>query len=78
MFVSREARFIAITLLSFLLICGWEATGWDLPAAEIFGTSSGFYLDHHWFFNAVMHSGAKWVNSFLLAIFCMGLTLPGS
>jgi len=72
---QRADRFIPITVVALIAVCVWDAWGWDLPLATLFADGDGFFWDHHWFLNVVMHSGAKWVNSFLWAALLMMLTL---
>ena len=71
----QDHRFIQITLLALVAIGAWDAWGWDIPLAALFTDNEGFFWNHHWFLNVVMHSGAKWVNSFLWAALLMMLTL---
>lgn len=72
---QRADRFIPITVIALIALCAWDAWGWDMSLAALFADSDGFFWDHHWFLNVVMHSGAKWVNSFLWAALLMMLTL---
>lgn len=39
----------------------WQSSGWDLRVSQYFGSAQGFALQHHWLFERVLHSGAKWL-----------------
>lgn len=53
------ARPLVLTLLALALLLAWDATGWDLPLAELAGTPTGFPLRDNAFLVNVMHEGAK-------------------
>ena len=46
-------------LLVLALVLAWDASGWDLAAAHLFGTGSGFAWRDAYFASTVLHSGGR-------------------
>lgn len=60
------------TLLAFLLVLGWDASGLDLAVAEWAGHARGFPLRDHWLWSRVLHDGAR------IAVWAMVLWVAGA
>lgn len=58
-------------LLALLVLAAWDASGWDMPLAQVFGNTQGFALrDHPWLAQG-LHDGVRQLGWLLL----LGLTL---
>ena len=53
--------------LALLIILWWQGSGWDLAISQYFGDVNGFPWQHHWLFEGVLHSGAKWLCTLIYA-----------
>jgi membrane-associated PAP2 superfamily phosphatase len=52
-------RDLLITMGALALLLLWEASGWDMALARLYGDASGFALRGHWFFARVLHEGGR-------------------
>ena len=69
-------RLYAVTLLLFLLLVLWDASGLDLPLARLFGGAQGFaWRDHHTF-GLLTHEGPRYASGALLAALAVGVWRP--
>lgn len=69
-------RLYAVTLLLFLLLVLWDASGLDLPLARLFGGAQGFaWRDHHTF-ALLTHEGPRYASGALLAALAVGVWRP--
>lgn len=71
-----RSRLLFLTLLALAVLLAWDATGWDLPLAEVFGTPYGFPWRHHWFFVSVAHEAARFLSWALLAALWLAVPWP--
>ncbi|MGR4871358.1 phosphatase PAP2 family protein [Variovorax sp. LARHSF232] len=69
----RRRNWTAVALLGLL---AWEASGLDLPLAQIFATPAGFALHGNWFLVQVMHEDAKALSGLLALLLVAGIFLP--
>ena len=63
-FSSPNHQLTLFTILAFLALVAWDASGLDLMLAQLAGNTQGFPLRHHWLFTHVLHDGlrrAAWV-----------------
>ena len=65
-----------VTAACALLLLAWDATGLDLPLAQVFGGSAGFPLQDHWLLTQVLHSGARNLAWGLVALLWVGVWRP--
>jgi membrane-associated PAP2 superfamily phosphatase len=60
---------VRVTLAALILILLWDLSGLDLMLARWFGGPAGFPLQHHWFWEGVLHESVKkiqWLPALLL------------
>ena len=60
---------LRVTVAGFLLLLVWDFSSLDLILARWFGSPAGFPLQHHWFWEGVLHRGVKqiqWLPALLL------------
>lgn len=62
----RGAWLAAAAGLAAVLL--WEAAGWDLAAARVYGQSSGFALRDAWLTRDLLHDGGRWLAAALLLL----------
>lgn len=58
-------------LASLCALLAWDASGFDVAAAQWFGNANGFALRDHWLASAVLHDGARrlaWVPTLWLVL----------
>jgi membrane-associated PAP2 superfamily phosphatase len=65
-----------ITASAALLLLAWDASGLDLPMAQLFGGASGFSLQENWFLTNILHDGAKRLAWLLALLLCVGVWIP--
>lgn len=76
---SPPARSISpwwLTLASLALVLAWDASGLDLPLAELVGSAQGFPLRDHWFLAGVVHEGFRRLAWLLALALCLGVWWP--
>ena len=66
----------AISLVSMLLLLGWDYSGWDMPMAQVWGESTGFALRDNWWMVKVMHEGARTFGWLVLLALLIGIWRP--
>lgn len=64
---------ITLGLLAALLC--WEAGGWDLALAQVYGNAAGFALRDHWLLRRVLHDGGRWLSAAVLIGVAAGAVL---
>lgn len=69
-------RLWALTLLLFVLLALWDATGLDLPLARWFGSPQGFVWRHHRHFVQLLHELPRMVGAGLLLALLAGVLRP--
>ena len=52
-------RDLRVAGFGLLLLLAWDASGWDLVAAEFFGGPHGFAWRDHWLTSRVLHDGGR-------------------
>lgn len=52
-------RFLLVTLLALLAPLAWDAGGLDLPLARVFGSASGFALQHSRWLEQLLHDDVQ-------------------
>lgn len=60
---------VRVTVAGFVLLLVWDLSGLDLILARWFGSPTGFPLQHHWFWEGVLHWRVKqiqWLPALLL------------
>lgn len=65
--LALPRRDLLITLGALALLLCWEASGWDLALAHLYGNSGGFALRGHWLFSRVLHDGGRLLAGVALA-----------
>lgn len=69
-----EPAWLTLGLMGMVL--AWEASGWDLPLAQLAGSAAGFAWRDHWLLAGVLHEGGR-VLSWLLALaLCLAVWWP--
>ena len=66
--LSRAQRDVLITLSALVLLLAWDASGWDLAAAHLFGDLHGFAWRDSWWASALLHDGGRLLAWALLAL----------
>ena len=69
-------RLCALTLLLFLLIALWDATGLDLPLARLFGSPQGFAWRSQRAFVLLLHEQPRALSSAWLLALIVGMFRP--
>lgn len=69
-------RLWALTLLLFVLLALWDATGLDLPLARWFGSPQGFAWRHQALFVLLLHELPRMAGAALLAALFLGVFRP--
>lgn len=69
-------RLWTLTLLLFVLLALWDATGLDLPLARWFGSPQGFALRHQSLFVLLLHELPRMAAWALLAALSVGVFRP--
>ncbi len=75
LFLSRRPLLLW-TLSSLALLLLWDASGLDMLVAQGFGTAHGFALRDAWWFNSVLHQGARLLSWLLLLGLLLSLRWP--
>ncbi|MFE8643739.1 phosphatase PAP2 family protein [Sphingomonas sp. NCPPB 2930] len=65
-----------VTAACGLVLLAWDATGLDLPLAQVFGGPAGFPLQDHWLLTRVLHSGARNLAWVVVAWLWVGVWRP--
>lgn len=76
MFVRTQRRLWILTLLLFLLLVLWDATGFDLPLARLFGSAQGFAWRSQHNFVLLMHELPRYASGVLFAMLVFGVFRP--
>ncbi|MDR0258351.1 MAG: phosphatase PAP2 family protein [Comamonas sp.] len=69
-------RWLLATVLSFLLIALWDASGQDLALAHVWGTAQGFALRDDHFLVTYMHQGMRNLGWVIVLALSLGVWLP--
>lgn len=64
----RDRFFIRSTLTALVLLILWDAGGWDLALAHLFGDARGFTWNRHWLLVDVLHAGARNLNLAMVVV----------
>ncbi len=56
---GRRHADLIISVVGLLLLLAWDASGWDLAAAHLFGTASGFAWRDAFITSTVLHNGGR-------------------
>ncbi|MDO9402546.1 MAG: phosphatase PAP2 family protein [Polaromonas sp.] len=62
--------------MACLLLLAWDASGLDLPLAQLAGGPAGFALHDHWLLTQVLHDGARAAAWLLVLALCAGIWWP--
>jgi membrane-associated PAP2 superfamily phosphatase len=73
---ALRRRDLQLTGLGLLLILAWEATGWDMALARIYGSASGFAWRDAWLTSTLLHDGGRWLAALVLAVVVWDLYRP--
>ena len=71
-------RDAALTLTALALLLLWDASGWDLPAARLFGTAQGFAARDTWVASTLLHEGGRVLAWVVLAALFIKAWRPGA
>lgn len=69
-------RWLLATVLSFMLIALWDASGQDLALAHLWGTAQGFALRDDHFLVTYMHQGMRNLGWVVVLALSLGVWLP--
>lgn len=69
-------RHVAATLLAFLALAAWEASGADRAVTGLLADAQGFALRDNWWLAEVLHSGGRWLAWGLLALMAADALRP--
>jgi membrane-associated PAP2 superfamily phosphatase len=61
-------RDLLVTGVALLLLLAWDATGWDLAAARLFGDTRGFAARDTFWASKLLHDGGRLAAWLLLAV----------
>jgi membrane-associated PAP2 superfamily phosphatase len=64
----RLRRDLIVTGLALAALLAWDATGWDLAAARLFGSAQGFAARDTWWASKLLHDGGRSAAWVLLAL----------
>lgn len=68
---GRTSRDAVATLLALALLLAWDASGWDLVSARLFGGPGGFAWRDTWWASTLLHDGGRiaawWVMAAVMA-----------
>jgi len=70
------SRALGWTLIAFVFLLAWDASGLDLPVARFFATPAGFALRDNAFLVQVMHEGAKTLSWVLVIGLFLAIARP--
>ena len=70
------ARDIALAGVALLGLALWEASGWDLAAARLYGGDSGFAWRESWLTSNLAHQGGRWLAWAVLALMAVDAIRP--
>jgi membrane-associated PAP2 superfamily phosphatase len=76
----RLRRDLIVTGLALAALLAWDATGWDLDAARLFGSMQGFAARDTWWARSLLHDGgrsAAWVLLGLVLLTTLRLPAAG-
>jgi len=65
---ATQRRDLLVTVLALLLLLAWDATGWDLTAARLFGDAQGFAARDTFWASKLLHDGGRIAAWLLLAV----------
>ncbi len=65
---QRLRHDLLITGLALAALLAWDASGWDLAAAHLFGTAQGFAARDTWWAKGLLHDGGRMAAWVLLAL----------
>lgn len=65
-----------ITLLAFVLLIAWDASGWDREVARWYGNAAGFPLREAWLTSTLLHDGGRRLAWAALAIMVLDTMRP--
>jgi membrane-associated PAP2 superfamily phosphatase len=63
---SPLRRDLLIALAWLVLLLCWEAVGWDMALARLYGDATGFALREHWLVKYVLHDGGRALSALAL------------
>lgn len=66
----------AVTLGALALLLAWDASGLDLAAVRLWGSSAGFAWRDHWFFAGVLHNGGRWLGTAVFVALLVNVFRP--
>lgn len=69
-------RLIFFTAASLLGLLAWDASGLDLPLAQLFGDAHGFALTRHWVLAGGLHDGGRLFAWAVLAALVLAVWRP--
>jgi membrane-associated PAP2 superfamily phosphatase len=72
---SRRSLYL-LTLLLLVPLALWDASGWDLPLARLFGTAHGFAWRGQRTFVLLLHEGPRLASWALVLALAAGVWLP--
>ena len=58
------------------VVVAWDASGIDLAAASLFGSSHGFPWRDHWLFADLLHEGGRLASWLVALVLCLGVWWP--
>ena len=66
-------RVPAATAAVLAVVLAWDASGLDMAAASLFGSSHGFPWRDHWLFADLLHEGGRLASWLLALVLCLGV-----
>lgn len=67
---------LTVSVVWLAALLGFDAGGFDLPLARLFGGADGFALRSHWLLTTVLHEGGRLVAWALVLALCIGVWWP--
>lgn len=73
---SSDKHLALCTAGAALAILAWDASGLDLPMAQLFGGLAGFPLQENFLLTTILHDGARRLAWVLALLLCLGVWFP--
>lgn len=64
---SPGRRDLTVTLASLAVLVAWDTSGADLALTRLWGSADGFFWEHAFLTETVLHSGGRWLAGLCLA-----------
>ncbi len=67
-----------MALMGLVLLAVWDASGWDLALARLYGNTAGFALRDAWMTSALLHEGGRYLAWAAFALLATGAVRSGN